>query len=285
VNEDPARHGVQLGEQFFPGYRNPNGAGYVAFYAVPTDGADLKPKVVASDKADNETAVTIALSVVERSFPSDTIELTDAFMERKVGEPLGGSSEGAVLDRYLEINREMRKKNDATIAEVCADSSDDRLWDGAFLQLPNSHKGADFGEKRSYSYKGRTVDRQTHLGLDLASVAHAPVPAANDGVVAFADDLGIYGKTVIIDHGLGLFSLYGHLSEIAIEKGRPVARGETIGNTGVTGLAGGDHLHFSTLVSGVFVDPLEWFDEKWIREHVDAKLEPAAAEDAAPAAE
>ena len=125
---------------------------------------------------------------------------------------------------------------------------------------------------RSYLYGGKRVDSQVHLGFDLASTARAAVPASNDGRVAFTGTLGIYGETVILDHGLGLFSLYGHLSEISVEEGQRVVRGAPIGRTGQTGLAGGDHLHFAMLVHGVFVDPLEWFDGRWIREHVEAKL-------------
>jgi murein DD-endopeptidase MepM/ murein hydrolase activator NlpD len=147
--------------------------------------------------------------------------------------------------------------------------------------MPNTHAGAKFAEKRSYVYNGEVVDQQTHMGYDFASTSHADIPAANDGVVVFAGPLGIYGNTVVIDHGLGLFSLYGHMSEIAAEKGRPVAKGEALGKSGTTGLAGGDHLHYAMLLDGHFVDPLEWFDPKWIAEHIEGKLQPATP--AAPA--
>ena len=148
-----------------------------------------------------------------------------------------------------------------------------RIWHGPFLQLPNSSVGSRFGARRTYRFGDREVDRQVHLGYDLASTSQAPVPAANDGVVVFADELGIYGNMVILDHGLGLFSMYGHLSNLGVEKGTLVSRGDELGHTGTTGLAGGDHLHFSMLVSGVFVDPLEWFDPKWIQEHIEVKFE------------
>ena len=148
----------------------------------------------------------------------------------------------------------------------------DRIWAGPFVQMPNTHAGAKFAERRSYVYNGKVVDQQTHMGYDLASTSHADVPAANDGVVVFAGPLGIYGNAVVIDHGLGLFSLYGHLSEIAVENHRPISKGDTLGKSGTTGLAGGDHLHFAMLLDGVFVDPLEWFDKKWIDDHIEAKF-------------
>jgi murein DD-endopeptidase MepM/ murein hydrolase activator NlpD len=192
-------------------------------------------------------------------------------MAAKVAELLTGFS-GSSLDGYLKINRDVRKENDAQLVELCKNSSVDRIWSGPFLQMPNTHAGAKFAERRSYVYQGKVVDQQTHMGYDLASTSHADVPAANDGVVVFAGPLGIYGNAVILDHGLGLFSLYGHLSEIDVKNHSPISKGETLGKTGTTGLAGGDHLHFAMLLDGVFVDPLEWFDKKWIDDHIEGKL-------------
>jgi murein DD-endopeptidase MepM/ murein hydrolase activator NlpD len=273
IGEGTTRHGVRVGDSFSPGFRHPSDPGqFVAFYAVQPDSpADLRVEVVAEDRAGNEAVVPLAVSLVERSFPSDTVQVSDGFLERKIPELLP-EHEGDLLDAYLKVNRDLRRENAQKLRTICSDSSDDRLWSGPFLQLPSSQVNARFAERRTYVYEGREVDQQTHLGFDLASTAHAPVPAANDGVVAFAGPLGIYGNTVVIDHGLGVFSLYGHLSEVTVEKGQPVARGDRIGRTGATGLAGGDHLHFSMLVAGDFVDPLEWFDEQWIEEHVEAKL-------------
>jgi murein DD-endopeptidase MepM/ murein hydrolase activator NlpD len=107
------------------------------------------------------------------------------------------------------------------------------------------------------------------------------VPAANNGRVVFTGALGIYGNTVVLDHGLGLFSLYGHLSEMSVTAGQTVARGDTVGKTGDTGLAAGDHLHFSVMIHGVHVDPVEWWDAHWIQDHVESRLAafPRAASD------
>jgi len=100
----------------------------------------------------------------------------------------------------------------------------------------------------------------------------APVEAAQNGIVVFAGDLGIYGNAVIIDHGLGVFSLYGHLSSIVVKSGQAVKMGEHIGQTGDTGLAGGDHLHFSIMLDGTHINPVEWWDGKWIRDHITPAL-------------
>jgi murein DD-endopeptidase MepM/ murein hydrolase activator NlpD len=278
VGEAVERHGVQVGEELFPGYPHPSAPEqFVAFYAMGPDAdSDSNPEVVAIDRAGNQTTVPLSISIVERRFPDDTVRLTDGFMSQKVNELLP-EHDGELLDGYLRVNRDLRRRDGERIGELCSSSSKDRLWTGPFLQLPGSKVNARFGERRTYLYNGKQVDRQLHLGFDLASTARAAVPASNDGVVLFAGPLGLYGNTVIVDHGLGVFTLYGHLSEIGVEKGQAVARGEPIGRTGATGLAGGDHLHFSVIVSGAFVDPLEWFDGRWIREHVEAKLAEAPA--------
>ncbi len=103
---------------------------------------------------------------------------------------------------------------------------------------------ARFGDRRTYMYQNKDVDQQIHLGEDLASLMNSPVPAANNGIVVLAEPVGIYGNTVIIDHGLGVFSGYSHLSQIDVKVGDKVEKGAVVGKTGTTGLAGGDHLHF-----------------------------------------
>ena len=83
---------------------------------------------------------------------------------------------------------------------------------------------------------------------------------------------GIYGNTVVIDHGYGLMSLYGHLSSIAVEPGQQVDRAQQIGRSGATGLAGGDHLHFTMLLQGLPVNPREWWDAHWLHDRLKLKL-------------
>jgi murein DD-endopeptidase MepM/ murein hydrolase activator NlpD len=129
-----------------------------------------------------------------------------------------------------------------------------------------------FAERRTYFVGGKKVSNATHFGYDLASTSAAPIAAAAAGRVVYADELGIYGNCVLVDHGLGLGTLYGHLSRIDVAPGDTVERGEALGLSGSTGLAGGDHLHFAILVGGAYVDPLEWWDPKWVRENVEARL-------------
>ena len=135
-----------------------------------------------------------------------------------------------------------------------------------------------FGDRRTYLHHRQKIGESIHLGVDLASTAHAPIEAANRGVIVFSGQLGIYGNAVIIDHGLGIFSLYGHMSELKAVEGREVAKGDVIGMSGESGFAGGDHLHFSILVGGRFVDPVEWWDPAWITNNITSKIESVKAQ-------
>ncbi len=146
------------------------------------------------------------------------------------------------------------------------------MWNGAFTQLRNSKVTSKFAEQRSYFVNGQKISQATHFGYDLASTAGAPIQASNSGIVIFADDIGIYGNCVIIDHGMDLFSLYAHLSSMSVSTGDRVEKNDTLGLSGATGLAGGDHLHFAILLGGTYVEPLEWWDPSWVKTHIDAHL-------------
>ena len=181
------------------------------------------------------------------------------------------------MDTYLSINRDLRTENADQLVRFAAQSKTEFLWSQPFLGLRNAQVMASFADRRTYFFEGRSVDQQDHLGFDLASVKRAPVPAANRGLVVLAKYFGIYGNAVIVDHGYGLMSLYGHLSTLEVEAGQKVERGQSLGRTGETGLAGGDHLHFTMLLQGKPVNPVEWWDEVWIRNRLQAKLGPALA--------
>jgi murein DD-endopeptidase MepM/ murein hydrolase activator NlpD len=166
----------------------------------------------------------------------------------------------------------MREENDNAIKDICRTSMPRQLWEGTFLRMKNASPMALFGDKRKYQYQGKVIGESVHMGVDLASTTNAPVEAANHGVVAFVGYIGIYGNCVLIDHGFGFFTLYGHLNSIDAKKGQQVRKGDVIGHTGSSGLAGGDHLHFGMIVGGQFVNPQEWWDAHWIEDNVVKKL-------------
>ena len=215
-----------------------------------------------------------ATRIQERSFEDVRIKLPQRFLDQKVRELAGevGLDASDAVTAFQQLNTEVRAANESRISGIVESSSSEKLWEGAFLQMPSSRVTSRFAEARTYLVDGQEVSKAIHYGYDLASHGHAPIAAANRGRVLFVGDLGIYGQTVILDHGGGLTSLYGHLSALEVREGDLVEKGEELGRSGETGLAGGDHLHFAIQVGGVYVDPLEWWDAKWVREHVEVQL-------------
>jgi len=279
VGETAVRSGVRAGIHESHGSASEEGGldERFALYALPWDLDDEgEIRLFAEDDAGNR--VEVAFLDIFKRLPDrvDTIRVSDAFLERVVpaiaSRTPGFDDSGSLLEQYLIINGELRQSELKRVAELSRTSVPAFLWSGPFLQMANSALKANFAQTRSYTYEGREVDRQTHLGLDLASTARAPVPAPNAGRVVFAGWMTLYGNTVIIDHGYGLMSGCGHLSSIEVAEGDIVDRGQIIGKSGTTGLAGGDHLHLEIYVHGQSVDPLQWLDAKWIRDNITSKL-------------
>lgn len=274
LNEDVLYSGIKVGDLFFKGYQQPDGS-YLCFFAFPHTlaPAQYSPEITAEDLAGNITASRLAMRALDRPFKFDKIQITDAFLE-KVSQQLYDLAPNAAnpLERYITINRDVRAGNVKFLLETGNKSHNSILWAGAFARLPRSVARAGFADQRSYVYQGQEIDNQYHLGFDLASLMHAEIPAANNGVVVFAGDMGIYGNLLIVDHGMGLMTLYSHMSRFTVAPGDTVKKGDTIGHTGSTGMAFGDHLHFGVLVGGVEVTPLEWLDPKWIKDNITGRV-------------
>ena len=208
-----------------------------------------------------------------KKFRHRKINISDRFLTQKIPEFEGLAPDiDKPLDIFLYVNRDIRQKNRAKIAEFSRKTASTPLWDGSFLRQPKAATLAQFADYRTYYYKGKEIDKQVHLGQDLASVAQAEIVAENAGEVLWAEYLGIYGLCVIIDHGLGLQSLYAHMSQLDVQVGDVLTRGQVLGRSGATGMAGGDHLHLGIFVSGVPVQPIEWWDKSWIQNNVTSKL-------------
>jgi Peptidase family M23 len=280
VSPGTTESGIRVGSYFFRSWpvKKSLPDTRMCLFAYPYN---LDPKtpaeIVASDIAGNETTSGFSCHVSPQKFYKGTLNLSDDFMKRVVPAILSHTpelqDEGSLLKNYVMLNRHLRMIDSQLLIAYAQKTAPQFMWTQAFLRFPHSKVEAHFADYRTYLYNGQVVDDETHLGYDLASTAHSPVPDANDGVVVFARYFGIYGNAVLIDHGCGLQTLYGHLSSFAVKAGDHVNRGQTIGHSGETGLAGGDHLHFSVLVDGVFVNPHEWWDPHWIHDRITAKLE------------
>ncbi len=277
MNEPEAQSGVQLNDLFHPCF--PIGDGrddtYLALFAVPYDAAAITTaQVVAVDQAGNRTTTSFSPNFKATAFKQDRITIDDRFLEAKIPEFRNyyPDMEGSLIEQYLHINTVVRDSNNAKIAELCTAPHPERLWQGNLSRMPGSPR-AGFADHRTYFYNDSAIDRQVHLGIDIASTRNADVRAAATGNVIFADYLGIYGNMVILDHGQGLFSLYSHLSQMNVNVGDRIERETTLGLTGTSGMAGGDHLHFSVLINGVFVTPVEWWDQHWIDVNIEEPIQ------------
>jgi murein DD-endopeptidase MepM/ murein hydrolase activator NlpD len=282
VSADASVSGVQVGPNFFPGFPLSQSDPKVRFalFAFAYDiSANSPVMIVAFDEAGNKSVAQPWTKVFPRTFRSRDIPLDDSFVQKAVPEILSHTptmkDTGDPVKNFVEINSKLRRVNHDAIARFAKDSPGQFLWKGAFLQLSNSQVEAMFADRRRYVYQGKPVDQQDHVGFDLSVVQRYPIEAANDGKVILADYFGIYGNTVLIDHGAGLISLYGHMSSFDVKAGQMVKKKDTVGRSGATGLAAGDHLHFGLFLHGVPINPTEWWDEKWINDHVLRRFPPS----------
>jgi len=284
--------GIRVGDFSYPGYPASGAklegihiadpAIKVAFIALRYDQDVNTPMYAyAKDEAGNSARADFDHLTFPKPFKKSRIPLDDKFLDRVVPAILETTNEvnpqGTTIEKFLVINGELRRKNAEKIASYAKQSAPEILWGGAvFHPFTNTAVEAAFADQRTYTYQGKDVDRQTHLGFDLARVVNSPIVAANRGKVVHAAPLGIYGNCVIVDHGMGVQSLYAHLSSITVKVGDTVEKEQELGRSGMTGLAGGDHLHFTQLVNGQMVNPVEWWDAHWIQDRILRKLREAS---------
>jgi murein DD-endopeptidase MepM/ murein hydrolase activator NlpD len=274
--DDTVKHGVMLNNMYHPGFPLTDGSDskYISYIALPYSAEKItESAIIAEDAAGNKTIKPFAPVLEKAKQKKDTIHVGDGFLGRKIPEfeEYYPEMKGDFLQKYLYANRTVRKLNNQKIHDLCLNPGQKQLWSGRFLRMAGSGK-AGFADHRTYYYKGKAIDKQVHLGMDIASTKHANIKAAGTGTVVFGDYLGIYGNMVLLDHGQGVYSLYSHLSQINVAVGDSLNKGDILGNSGTSGMAGGDHLHFSMLVNGIFVTPVEWWDQHWIDVTIDGPL-------------
>jgi hypothetical protein len=268
--------GVRVGKYSFRSFAMPgqDPSARFALFAYPWDlGPDEIPVVFAHGAAGDDVTGRFTYKTFPKKFRVRDFNIDDALMSKLVNsvDPSGKLAPGPdLVSRFLKINGELRKKNNQQIADLRLKTANKQFWNGAFLHWGKEE--ADFADVRNYIYHGQKIDQQVHLGFDLSDTANAPVHSANDGRVVWAADLGIYGNCVVVDHGYGLQSIYGHMNRIDVKEGDMVTKNQSLGLAGETGLAGGVHVHFGLQIDGVQVNPREWWDEHWIKDRIAAKL-------------
>ena len=247
---------------------------YIALIAWDLRDDNFEARIVAKDKANNITKERIPYFYTNKKYRTSNISVNDNFIDGKIKDLYEANSTTTITDKakmFDYVNATLRAENEKIIHKLTKIISDEMVSDfrlNVFLPLKNGMKVADFGDHRFYKYNDEQISESYHLGLDLASTRMAPITLSNAGKVVFAQDNGIYGLNLIIDHGLGLYTLYGHCTQKNVEIDDIVNAKSTIASTGTSGLALGDHLHFGVLVQGVEVRPEEWMDTKWMKDNI-----------------
>lgn len=273
---DATTVGVLVGDRVFKAYPTGSDGLYFTLYALEV-GHDpgVVPTAIALDAAGNRALRDLPVVMKSKPVATGSVPLGHGWLRQKLPPLLAQRSDfsdEALPEAFVEVSVGLRAEAAAERDRLAQLSAPDRLWSGPFVPMRNGQVMSRFGVSRTYVLDGEVLDEKVHQGYDLASVAMAEIPAGNDGVVVHAGPLTIYGNTVIVDHGQGLLTLYGHCSSLQVAAGDAVKKGQIIARTGATGLAGGDHLHFEVIVGGVPVDPVEWFDGAWIKSHVEGPM-------------
>ena len=265
---------TNFGKRFYPTpfYKEHH---YISLLAWPSNEKKFKATIIATDKAGNIAKSRIRFYLKNKKYRTSKIGLKDNFLDGKIvdlaEENFQQSTTMERLERFKYVNETLRAENEKMIESTTASVPTEMISDfklKPFYPLKNAAAVASFGDHRFYSYNSKPVSEGYHLGLDLASIAKANIVSSNSGTVVFAKYNGIYGKNIIVSHGLGLYSLYAHASSYLVEEGEDVKDNDIIAKSGMTGLALGDHLHFGILVQGVEVRPEEWMDKNWMKDNV-----------------
>jgi murein DD-endopeptidase MepM/ murein hydrolase activator NlpD len=269
--------GVRVGDEKFRAWPMPGGKpGFFSLFAFAWNMPPATiPLVYATNPADNEVTGGMVIRWPQKEQPhyrTRDLPIDDRFIQKVITE-LDPNGAGDPLTRFLKINGEMRRANNQALSDLRLKTEPRFLWSQPFRQQRNSKVESNFADVRNYMYQGQKIDQQVHLGYDLSVTQHVGVEASNDGRVVYAAPLGIYGNCIVLDHGYGLQSIYGHLSEIAVHEGDQVKQGQLLGKSGQTGMAGGDHIHFSMQLDGVQIDPKEWWDAHWIKDHIASRVD------------
>jgi len=269
--------GVRVGNEEFRSWRMPSGKpGMFSLYAFAWNmPPGTVPVVFASNAIGSDVTSPLVVQFPKKEQPkyaTHDLQVSEAFLQKVVSE-LDPNGAGDPVERFVRVNSEMRRSNNQTLSDLRLKTADRFLWSRPFIRQAHSQAEASFAEVRNYLYHGKKIDQQVHLGYDLAVTQNVGVEASNDGKVVYAAPLGIYGNCVVLDHGYGLQSIYGHLSRIDVHEGDMVKQGQVMGLSGQTGMAGGDHIHFGMQLDGVQIDPKEWWDSHWIKDHIAKRVE------------
>lgn len=253
---------------------------YASLVAWPANLEEFRAEVVATDLAGNVSTSQIKYFYQDRKYKLSNIKLSANFISGKVSDLASQYAQNfnsmSDLEKFKFVNETLRNKNSDDLHAATSAVHEDKIDSfelKPFYPLAKSAAVASFADHRIFFMDERQVSESWHMGLDLASVANADIKESNYGKVVFAQENGIFGLNLGIYYGFGLYGIYGHCSATRLSVGSDVKPGDTLAQTGTSGFAFGDHLHFGMVVQGVDVRPEEWMDSKWIKDNVSDVLE------------
>lgn len=310
-DENLAISGVRVGTQTFLGspargldkdLTDPNL--YAVIYAVPLDFDPARDTIRAfvEDNAGNTVTKSFYNKASGRPSRAVTARVGEDFVRDKV-MPLqreyreeiarfdGGGihADSGVEDRperqgqeqsaelpliFDQVNRVLRARDEAKIVRLLsAAPGREALWQGLFIRPPMTVQSS-FADRLQYLYVGadQQLGEQHQFGIELLpSRNQTDVLAANNGLVIFVESFPVYGRTVAIDHGFNIATVYSQLGNVVVAKGESVQKGQTIASGGGSGLTRNGAIRVELRIQGLAVDPQEWFDGSWFFSHIIGK--------------
>ncbi|MEW5813946.1 MAG: M23 family metallopeptidase [Spirochaetota bacterium] len=234
---------VIAGNNGFPFETNTtdNSSLWIVFIGLPSTilPGEYRLTLHAAETSGSNATYQYKLEVNPRSFTEETVYLNESMTSlRQKPDP-------KKIEEAKKLNEILTTFNIGAVYQT-----------GAYiLPLMNPRESAGFGDRRIYVYTNGEKERTTHTGVDLAAASGTPVAAGGAGKVVFAGNRIMTGKTVVLEHAPGIFSLYFHMEALSVKEGDEVLQGQVIGTVGTTGLATGPHLHWEIRVGGVAVEP------------------------------
>jgi murein DD-endopeptidase MepM/ murein hydrolase activator NlpD len=255
---------------------------YFAFFPIPSGFNDQSPplKIVARDLIGNSASAPFRYRVRQKRGASFKVNLNDAsagmlrdrFTAYARASSLSVALSGELASDLKTLLRDIARRDEAVLEEALSASESKRWWNGPFGKPVAGYPSNSVGDKRLIAVNDREIASSAAQGARFAVSARATVVAAQAGRVVLVANLGLLGTTVVIDHGCGLATVYAHLSETTVTQGSEVATGQAIGRTGSTGFATSEEVYFEMRVQGVAVSPNEWWDQNWVRDHIENKV-------------
>ena len=245
-----------------------------------TVGSFIRGRNLVLDGRSNQRTATLFFSRLNRELLSSVAEAISSEALESAGEQSGNISNRRYMlgidDSGGSTNRDKIRfvSEDSGQAVIGGQSNHGRVEIEYRLVEPEDSSPTQFGEKRRYFYQGLDAGSVVSSGVDLLMGRGAKATAVNDGIVVYSGEMGPFGKTVIIDHGFGLYSLYGFLSSSDVSEGDKVLKSEAIGSPGSTGLNDlVNSVHFEMRLHGLPVRPVEWWDSQWVRDHITNRIQ------------